>query len=79
MLSVGLLGKPSGVISGGEQEYQVRVVDDGSLDRELVRNLIKLTRPVNERVDRFLFACGAAGATPATVKDLAKEVLRPAA
>lgn len=30
-------------------------------------------------VDRFLFACGAAGASPATVKDLAREVLRPAA
>lgn len=53
MLSLGLLGKPSGVISGGEQEYQVRVVDDGSLDRELVRNLVKVTRPVNERVDIF--------------------------
>jgi hypothetical protein len=53
MLSVGLLGQPSGVISGGEQEYQVRVVDDGSLDRELVRNLVKLTRPLNERVDIF--------------------------
>lgn len=53
MLSVGLLGKPSGIVSGGEQEYQVRVVDDGSLNRELVRNLIKLTRPVNERVDIF--------------------------
>lgn len=53
MLSVGLLGKVSGIISGGEQEYQIRVVDDGTLDRELVRNLAKITRPTNERVDIF--------------------------
>ena len=35
----------------------------------------------NPRFDteRFLFACGAAGASPETVRDLAKEVLRPAA
>jgi hypothetical protein len=34
-------------------EYQIRVVDDGSLNRELVRNLARVTRPSNERVDIF--------------------------
>jgi phage tail-like protein len=31
--------------------YNVRIVDDGSLDRALVRNLVKVTRPLGERVD----------------------------
>ncbi len=56
MLSVGLLGAPSGFVSGGEQEYHVRVVDDGTLDRVLVRNLVKVTRPINERVDILYIA-----------------------
>lgn len=30
--------------------YNIRIVDDGSLDRQLVRDVAKLTRPVGERV-----------------------------
>ena len=37
--------------TGDEYTYNIRIVDDGSLDRELVRNLAKVTRPVGERVD----------------------------
>lgn len=33
-----------------ENKYNVRIVDDGSLNRALVRNLVKLTRPGGERV-----------------------------
>jgi hypothetical protein len=31
--------------------YQIRIVDDETLDRELVRALVRLTRPANERVE----------------------------
>lgn len=34
-----------------ERTYNVRIVDDGTLDKALVRNLAKLTRPGNERVE----------------------------
>ena len=41
-----------------ENTYNLRVVDDGTLNRDLIRELAKLTRPVNERVEiiylRFL-------------------------
>lgn len=33
------------------QEFNVRIVDDGTLDRELVRELVKLMRPLGERVE----------------------------
>lgn len=33
------------------QEYNVRIVDDGTLDRDLAVELLKLTRPTGERVD----------------------------
>lgn len=33
-----------------ENRYNIRIVDDGTLDHALVRELAKLTRPVNERV-----------------------------
>ena len=35
----------------GEYLYNVRIVDDGTLDREVVRELVRITRPINERVD----------------------------
>lgn len=45
-----------------ENQMNVRIVDDGTLNRRLVRNLVKLTRPAGERVtisylgflDRFI-------------------------
>lgn len=33
-----------------ENRYNVRIVDDGSLNRKLVRDLVRLTRPSGERV-----------------------------
>lgn len=33
-----------------EKQMNVRIVDNGALDRRLVRNLVKLTRPAGERV-----------------------------
>lgn len=32
----------------GETEYNIRIVDDGTLNRQLVRDLARLTRPVGE-------------------------------
>lgn len=34
-----------------QQRFNVRIVDPGDLDRELVRNVVKLMRPVGERID----------------------------
>lgn len=34
-----------------ENRYNVRIVDNGTLDRQIVRDLVKLTRPVGERVE----------------------------
>lgn len=53
ILSVNLRGDYTEMKSGGEYEYQIRIVDDGTLDRELVRRLARLTRPCNERVEVF--------------------------
>lgn len=36
-----------------ERRFQVRIVDDGTLDRRLARNVIALCRPSNERIDVF--------------------------
>lgn len=35
----------------GQREYNLRIVDDGSLDRSLVRGCARLTRPLGERVE----------------------------
>lgn len=34
----------------GETEYNIRIVDDGTLNRQLIRDLARLTRPVGETV-----------------------------
>lgn len=39
-----------GADARAENQMNVRIVDDGSLNRRLVRNLVRLTRPGNERV-----------------------------
>lgn len=56
LISVNLNGYFDGLGTGGEQEYQIRVVDDGDLDRELIRSLARLTRPTGERVWIFYLA-----------------------
>jgi hypothetical protein len=40
-------------VDGGSDEYfsNLRIVDDGSLNRTLVRNIVKLMRPVGERYE----------------------------
>ncbi|PNX50394.1 MAG: hypothetical protein BV456_06855 [Thermoplasmata archaeon M8B2D] len=49
-------GRDSNIINlPGEPEYEeyqsnVRIVDNGNLDRTLVKNLLKLTRPCSERI-----------------------------
>ena len=53
ILSASMRGDYSGLRSGGEYEYQIRVVDDGTIDKILVRKLALLTRPSNERVEIF--------------------------
>jgi phage tail-like protein len=34
-----------------DHEFNIRIVDDGELDRELVVNLLKLMRPIGERIE----------------------------
>lgn len=38
------------ISTSGDSEYNIRIVDNGTLDRALVRNLARLTRPVGETV-----------------------------
>lgn len=38
------------VSNSDENEYNIRIVDDGTLDHDLVKALAKLTRPIGERV-----------------------------
>lgn len=44
------------VITGDEQRYDIRIVDDGALNRQLVVDLAILTRPIGERVGIFYLA-----------------------
>lgn len=49
---------PHMISDGDESRYNIRVVDDGTLNRDLLKRVIGITRPINERVDisylRFL-------------------------
>lgn len=50
--ALSLTGRPSKTpISGDENVYQIRIVDNGKLDKQLVRLIAALTRPSGERVD----------------------------
>lgn len=45
-----VISEPGGP-AADPQTYNLRIVDDGDLNRQLVRNIVKLTRPAGERVD----------------------------
>lgn len=46
-----LLDLPEPDVSGAEMESNLRIVDDGSLNKNLVVSLAKLMRPTNERIE----------------------------